>query len=642
MASCQTTRWVSTAPYVKLTVTESSSDGDSAVLSWTLQYISDSAANTSVNKSYSVTLDGATVKSGTYDIDGKTGTNTIATGTKTINKGTSAKTVSFSVSFAFNLTWSDKYKGTLSASGSISVAKKTSYTVSYNANGGSGAPSSQTKWYGTAITLSTTKPSRTGYSFQGWATSSGGSVAYASGASYTSNAGVTLYAVWKANTYAVKYNANGGTGAPSSQTKTYGATLKLSTTTPTKTNYNFLGWATSATATKPTYSAGASYTANSAVTLYAVWELAYKKPRINELNITRGDLITSPDGAEFIPSDEGRSALVTFQWACDKSVSSIKIAWKSALADAGSQTISESGTSGSVSQVVASGALNPEATYTFTITVTDAVDHNSSVRTLAGALIAIDFIPETKGGAVGKPAELEGAFDIRFQTRMLGGILHPILEAGTNIDEVRTPNTYVGRNITNYEYQGTLPPVTSGTFTLEVIGAGPDGQIHQIYKVCDKSNSLEYERYWYTSSWGAWTPVMTQKRLRNIFSTAYSLSTTVTPGESYSAVTGSGDLLGTNLRCYMNATRKEASKEGNIVNEVVGTFKMNHGGKIKAVYAIAFPSGATGPASIFTITDQVRDDTYITFTVNMTATEGAVEQVTTNFIVPVLIDVDAY
>lgn len=641
MASCQTTRWVSTAPYVRLTVIESTSDGDSAVLLWELQYISDSAANTSVNKSYSVVLDGTTVKSGTYNIDGKTGTNTIATGTKTISKGTSAKTVSFSVSFGFNLTWSGNYKGTLSASSSISVAKKASYTVAYNANGGSGAPASQTKWFGTTLKLSTTKPTRTGYSFQGWATSSGGSTAYASGANYTANAGVTLYAVWKANTYAVKYNANGGTGAPSSQTKTYGTTLKLSTTVPTKANYTFKGWATSASATKATYSAGASYTANSAVTLYAVWELAYVKPRIKGLTITRGTLVTNPSGATFEPSDEGDSALVVFGWACDKEVSSIEVEWKSALTGTASETISASGTSGAISRVVLAN-LDPEATYTFTVTVTDAVDHNSSVRTVAGTLIAIDFLPETKGGGVGKPAELEGVFDIRFQTRMLGGILHPILEAGTNIDEVRTPNTYVGRNITNYEYQGTLPPVTSGTFTLEVRGAGPDGQIHQIYKVCDKSNSLEYERYWYTNSWGAWAPVMTQRRLRNIFGTAYSLATTVTAGENYSSVSGDADLLGTNLRCYLNATRSTASNAGNVTNEVVGTFKINHGGKIKSAYTNAFSSGGTGPVATFVIANQVCDDTYLTFSVSIAATADAVTQTTTNFIVPVLIDVDAY
>ena len=81
----------------------------------------------------------------------------------------------------------------------MTVPAKNSYSVTYNANGGSGAPSQQTKWYGEALTLSTGKPTRTGYTFQGWATSSTSStVAYASGASYTGNAALSLFAVWKA------------------------------------------------------------------------------------------------------------------------------------------------------------------------------------------------------------------------------------------------------------------------------------------------------------------------------------------------------------------------------------------------------------------------------------------------------------
>ena len=74
---------------------------------------------------------------------------------------------------------------------------ETNYTISYNANGGTGAPASQTKTNGTALTLSSTKPTRTGYTFQGWATSANGTVAYQPGASYTADAAVTLYAVWK-------------------------------------------------------------------------------------------------------------------------------------------------------------------------------------------------------------------------------------------------------------------------------------------------------------------------------------------------------------------------------------------------------------------------------------------------------------
>ena len=163
----------------------------------------------------------------------------------------------------------------------------TSYTVSYNANGGSGAPSSQTKWHGKTLTLSSTKPTRTGYTFQGWATSSGGSVAYAAGASYTGNTTITLYAVWKANTYTVKFDANGGSGAPSNQTKIYGQTLTLSSTKPTRANYNFKGWGTSATTTTVAYAAGASYTGNAAITLYAVWELAYTPPKISVSYVKR-------------------------------------------------------------------------------------------------------------------------------------------------------------------------------------------------------------------------------------------------------------------------------------------------------------------------------------------------------------------
>ena len=146
------------------------------------------------------------------------------------------------------------------------------YTISYDANGGSGAPSSQTKYYGTDLTLSSTKPIRTGYDFLGWSTSSSATTAiYEAGGKYTANSGATLYAVWRQNSFTVSYDANGGSGAPSSQTKYYGTDLTLSTTAPTRTGYTFMGWSTSNSATTATYTAGGKYTANSGATLYAVW-----------------------------------------------------------------------------------------------------------------------------------------------------------------------------------------------------------------------------------------------------------------------------------------------------------------------------------------------------------------------------------
>lgn len=157
------------------------------------------------------------------------------------------------------------------------VWEKNTYTVSYNANGGSGAPASQTKTYGTALTLSSTKPTRSGYTFLGWSSSSTAtSPSYYAGGTFSGNYGLTLYAVWEKipEKYTISYNANGGSGAPASQTKTENVSLTLSATVPTRKYYNFLGWSTSSSASSASYVPGDTYTANSAATLYAVWEYA--------------------------------------------------------------------------------------------------------------------------------------------------------------------------------------------------------------------------------------------------------------------------------------------------------------------------------------------------------------------------------
>ena len=153
-------------------------------------------------------------------------------------------------------------------------ASKT-YTISYDANGGGGAPGSQRKTHDIKILIPTVEPVRNGYTFLGWGVSkTSTSPTYQPGEWYYSNISRTLYAVWQKNaptSYTVSYDANGGSGAPSSQTKTKDVTLTLSSTKPTRSGYTFLGWATSAGATSASYQPGGSYTANASVTLYAVW-----------------------------------------------------------------------------------------------------------------------------------------------------------------------------------------------------------------------------------------------------------------------------------------------------------------------------------------------------------------------------------
>ena len=240
------------------------------------------------------------------------------------------------------------------------IQSEKTYTVKYDANGGAGAPASQTKKESKALTLSATKPTKSfkitynanggsvspasktvNCKFTGWNTKKDGTgTAYAAGASYKKNADATLYAQWtnpKAgelaaptrsgytfngwytaasggkkvtdastisadttlyarwpavpkNTYTIQYDANGGSGAPASQTKTEGKTLTLSSAKPTKSfkiTYNanggsvspssktvdcgFTGWNTKKDGSGTAYAAGASYKKDAAATLYAQW-----------------------------------------------------------------------------------------------------------------------------------------------------------------------------------------------------------------------------------------------------------------------------------------------------------------------------------------------------------------------------------
>lgn len=82
----------------------------------------------------------------------------------------------------------------------------------------------------------------------------------------------------KVPTYKISYDANGGTGAPPTQTKTYDQTLSLSSALPTRTGYDFLGWSESKSAGTATYKAGDGYINNSNATLYAVWK---EQPKAN-------------------------------------------------------------------------------------------------------------------------------------------------------------------------------------------------------------------------------------------------------------------------------------------------------------------------------------------------------------------------
>lgn len=122
---------------------------------------------------------------------------------------------------------------------------------------------------------------KTGYTFAGWATSSGGAVAYANsykGRNLTTqyNGVVNLYAKWTPNTYTITFNGNGATGgSTATKTCTYDQNCTFTSNGYTRTNYEFLGWATSASGST-VYNNGhtvKNLATGGNVNLYASWKL---------------------------------------------------------------------------------------------------------------------------------------------------------------------------------------------------------------------------------------------------------------------------------------------------------------------------------------------------------------------------------
>lgn len=330
---------------------------------------------------------------------GETKTKYFGTGTITINKTHAAQTITIRVQVTNSSGFDD---GTATDTYTKTVAAKPSYTVSYNANGGSGTPGSQTKWYGETLTLQAGKPSRTGYTCLGWSTSSTATAAtYASSASFTSNANTTLYAVWKANTYSVIYdgNAEDATNVPVAGTRTYNANFTISATIPAKENYNFLGWSTSDVAITPSHLPGQSYstwnTSLSAVSLYAVWELAYIRPTAKVQIVRNGN--------------DSDVATVTASWKIDTSGGSLVSALVEIRErrDDSEWVIVAEETSGTA-LVAEIENVSTDSAYDIRLTVVDEVGSSVATDILTSSYFPIDVIRGGKGIAFGAPATKEG------------------------------------------------------------------------------------------------------------------------------------------------------------------------------------------------------------------------------------------
>jgi len=144
------------------------------------------------------------------------------------------------------------------------------YTVSYDANGGSGTAIANVSYtYGAnAISLpSAGDLTRTNFTFAGWSETPTGTAVTAP---YTPTISRTLYVVWTVSQYLVTYSGNGGTPSTASATYT-AASTPLVLPTATRANFTFQGWYSAATDGVLLGAAGANYAPASATTVYARW-----------------------------------------------------------------------------------------------------------------------------------------------------------------------------------------------------------------------------------------------------------------------------------------------------------------------------------------------------------------------------------
>ena len=118
---------------------------------------------------------------------------------------------------------------------------------------------------------------KTGYTIIGWNTNKNATTStWNINTSKSISSSATYYSILKANIYTITYNANGGSGGPSSQSYKYApnGNIYLSSDRPSKTGYTFMGWSESPSATSASYSPGqwwGTHNANN-YTLYAVWK----------------------------------------------------------------------------------------------------------------------------------------------------------------------------------------------------------------------------------------------------------------------------------------------------------------------------------------------------------------------------------
>lgn len=529
-------------------VTSQSTANNTSTVAWTLKLVAGSSGriSSSVYKACSVTVNGTTYTGKALIDIANNSTKTLLTGTTVIkHNDDGTKTFSYSFSQEFAIYFSDTYIGTktgsstgtldtirrlstmsitgglLGSSHTIAVTRYDSnftHTISYKCGSVTGnvcTKSTQTSISFTPpISLASTNTTGTTVSVTYTISTESGNTSY----------GTTSVTVTHTMPVSVKPSCSVSVSDAAGHYATYGAYVKglskFAVTVTATPSYGAAITSYSTTANGATYTA-ASFTtavlkASGSLSVSATVKdargrtgtgtasltvLDYVAPSITKLTVHRCDA----DGTE---NEQGEYVKATFSAAVtnlnSKNPATYTLKYKKtsdttftsiALTDLANVYVVTDNT-----YIFKAAA---DRSYDVELTVSD--NHGTATRSTSAstAFTLIHFGADGRSLSFGKLCEIAGAADFGLLMKFTGGIINEVLEKYNDLNEVIIPNTYASVNKTSGFYANC--PVSSGTFVLEVMSAGAEGQIYQRLTTTFKDGAHQvYERHYYQGSWGSW------------------------------------------------------------------------------------------------------------------------------------------
>lgn len=144
--------------------------------------------------------------------------------------------------------------------------------------------------------------------------------------------------------------------------------------------------------------------------------------------------------------------------------------------------------------------------YEVRVTFQDYFTTSTRKAEVPTARTVFDILADGTGMCIGGVASKSNTCEIAMQTLFKGGQINLNAQEENDLDQFTKPNIYVSKNNASSSYEN-IPEGFYGTFTLEVMSAGQEGQILQRATLCSQDYPDIRERHYYLNKWGDWQKV---------------------------------------------------------------------------------------------------------------------------------------